>query len=279
MTSETRIFSIIDIFSDSFEKLFNNFWPLCKYMLYPVLGQILGLIISVVPSFVVATLAATLDMDVIVMLSIIILGAIIGLPLFCHAFWKYIIRSASLCVISKDLILNNQLIDFKLAEEQITKRTGAYIALLLIVSLIYLVALIPMFLPLAFLPTVEKFSTQAMLQIMLFIFFAMAVGIVLIYFITLRLAVNIPAFALNSDLAAGGALKLSIELTKNKMGKTFLFILAFAILQGFDNAINSIPFVQIITTPIIMIIMTPLSYLLTTHWYLRLEAEKNMSIN
>jgi|GEM_PF-4707158 len=272
MSAETKIYTLTEVFGDSFKRLFDNFKSLSLYMLYPILGQFVGIAICLAPTFIISFLsAAGKDMGLSALVPVV-LGALIGLPLFCHAFWKYIVRTASLCIISKELIINNQLPDFKVAEEQITKRAGSYIALLLVVSLIYLLAIMPAFLPMIMMINANENTVLAAMGLMIVL---TLVCIVLMFLISIRLVIYTVAFALNPTFRAGDAIGKSIELTKGKAGKTFLFVLLVSIVYTVANMIPSmIPFVGSLLSPVIMIIITPLSQLLVTHWYLKLEAEK-----
>lgn len=271
MSAETKIFTTFEILDDSFKKLFDNFWPLCKYMLYPVLGQLLGILIALVPAVLLSVITA-FGGGGLLFLPIIILGALIGLPLFCHAFWKYIIRTAALCIISKELITTGQLTGFKAAEEQIRNRTADYIKLLLWIALICIVLLAPIVTvcaPLLFSLVTAPIVAQ-MVAIVPITFIFTLIGFVLPFSF-------LPTFALNKDFNAKDTLKNSFELAKNHATETLLFLSLIAAICTLLSVVTSVPLVGILTFPFVAIITALLIPLLITHCYLRLEAKKATS--
>ncbi len=267
MSVETTTLTIKEIFEDSFKKLFsNNFGPLFTYMLYPILGQMFGIAIAIVPALILPIITMT-GGNASAMLPVVILGALIGLPLFCHAFWKYIVRTAALCTISKELINSGKLADFKPAEEQIRKRSSAYIKLLLWIALICIVFLVPICV--IFVPFLTSLATMPIVTQMLvtipvtFIF--TLIGFVLPF-------AFLPTFALNPDFSAMETLKRTFELARSCFGETLIFLSLVSVICVLLNLASSVPFVGIVVAPVVTIITALLIPLLVTHWYLKLEA-------
>lgn len=269
--------SIFGIIGDSFRKSFNNFKPFLKFFAYPVFGQIIGLFIALIPAIVLpALLIAGAGASASVVIALVALSLIIGLPLFCHAFWKCMVRTAASYIIAKELILKNKLMDFKVAEDMIYKRAGSYVGLLLWLTLIgiiiYIVGYILLYIAFGGAIVTDVKAGAGMYYTQQFILQAIT-AIMMIPF-----SLSYSAFSLNPEFLSLPAIKKSLALINKKFIKTLLFLAAisavFFIIAIPMILLLLIPIVGFIAVMLIAIIFIPLYVMLYTHWYLKLEAEK-----
>lgn len=268
MEEKNAQLSIMNISKNSLIACFNNILPFLKTMAYPILGQFFGiLIVLALPIIYFASGAEANTVSAI----FIILGAVIGLPLFCHAFWRYMVKAASLNVVALNFIKKNELINFNAADETITKRTNSYVIFLLIalsvpnlVFLLFLLPLLPIYL------TKDPATVLSCVAVFL-------AGLVLFTYFACHFALVMQAFAFNENIRPMDAIKKSFELTHNKIFKTFLLSLVLSIIFAVFSAITSIPIIGFVFIPIYYMIILPITSFIYTYWYLRLEGEKQYS--
>lgn len=197
--NDSAFLSVIKIFFKGIKLYFMNFEKFFKYMAFPVFGQVLGIFLIFLASFVFTVNVPTLTTkspifdNIPMVFLLLLLLTLPGFFIFCKAFWDYLIAMASLNSMASTLLEGGSLDDLGMHAELIKRRTGSYILLLLLLSLIYLIGLIPIFLGL--------------------------LAIVFVY-----LALSFQVFALEEDKSAFGAIKTSFNLVKFNFFKTLFLI-------------------------------------------------------
>lgn len=198
--NENAIISIFKIFLKGFKIYFLNLDKFIKYLAFPVLGQVLGLLLILIMSYFYTihipylTFKYSLFDNILFVFSFLLLITLPGFIIFAKAFWDYIIAIAALNSIAGNLIVNSKVDDFRAHNEVVVKRAPAYIALLLVLSIIYLVGSFPLF------------------WVLLLIF--------LVYS-----CLSIQVFTLEEDKGAIASIKRSFELVKDNFWRTFLLLI------------------------------------------------------
>lgn len=205
MAKKDSIFlNTIKIFWTGLKLYFLNFETFFKYLAFPIFGQIIGATLIFFASYIftihvsdLTTKSPIFDNIPIVFLILIIL-TLPGFFLFCKAFWEFIIAYASLNSMASSLLEGAKLEDTGMHATLIKRRTGSYILLLLLISIIYLILSLPILWGL--------------------------LAIVFVY-----LALTFQVFALEEDKSAFTAIKTGINLIKFNFRKTTLLLILLGI--------------------------------------------------
>ena len=178
---------------------FSNIDKFVVYMLFPVFGQILGLVLcfglTLGFSDKVAQKAATPSMAIVY----ILLLALPGLLIFFKAFWDYMVAYVALNSMTEGAWTTGRVYDFRSHNEVATRRTGQYIAFLLIVGFLSLCAVICSIIP---------------------IFGLIPPVIIWIYLILV-----FQIFTFEPELSPRACFRRSFELVKGDWGRTFVLML------------------------------------------------------
>ncbi len=139
------------IFLEGTSLYFKNADKFLKYMTFPVLGQILGivLIFTVVHLFAkhinaIVSINPALNNVSVMFLALIILITP-GFMVFFAAFWKYLVAMGALNSMANNLISGAKLEDLKIHNDTVTRRSGTFVTLILIMSIISIIGLFPLF--------------------------------------------------------------------------------------------------------------------------------------
>lgn len=149
--NELSLITAFKIFAEGLTLYFKNIDKFLKYMTFPVLGQIIGIVIifTVVHLFslhVNSLVALNPAMNnVSLMFLLLIIFIIPGFMLFFAAFWKYLVAMGALNSMATNLISNAKLEDLKIHDDTVTRRSGTFVSLVLILSVISLVGIFPLF--------------------------------------------------------------------------------------------------------------------------------------
>lgn len=143
--------SVWNILFEGLKLYFKNIGTFSKYMLFPVFGQIIGivLIFSLTGWFtfnlptIVAKHPAFNDFSVILLTLLLI--TIPGFAVFLKAFWDYLVAYGALNSMAQAVLSTGKLYDLKAHNEVITKRTFAFVGLLLAITILTLIAINPLF--------------------------------------------------------------------------------------------------------------------------------------
>ena len=187
------------IFIKSLELYFSNFLQFVKYMSFPVFGQILGLAVIFTPTLFYSKKLPELiehykifnDFTMLVLISVLI--AIPGMIIFLKAFWEYLVAYGAINSMLDNMLKSGKVYDFKAHTELIKRRTPAFVALWLIISVFGLIASFPLF----WIPA----------------------GVAGIYIVLV-----FQVFTYEPDLSPIGCIKKSVNLIKGHFVSTFFII-------------------------------------------------------
>jgi len=281
--------SVFKIIGKSFSTFLNKFQEFLKYILYPVLGQLAGVFVCFLPFF----LAQTPDR---INIPLVFICMIAGLVLFCHAFWKYLLISGGLVLISRQIIENEQLQEFNYYTKLFEKRTKEYISYLLImivISLLFVAAAVVWVFAM-----IAKYYTTSSINMSLLVsqlaLQALIFGLV-VFLVASVLFVTLEAFVLNPNLTPFQGILKGIKLSFRNYFPNLGLMLLLAlisvlwseftglILQNtvFNDALytkysayaDMLNVLQATLQACIVNILLPFTAMCRTWWYLRMEKE------
>lgn len=126
-----------------------NFLKLCGYMLFPVLGQVLGLLLVFCLSGLfmayqpdLAEKYPAFDDISTIMISTLLL-TIPGLLIFVKAFWEYLVAYGALNSVTESYLSTGKIYDFPAHKATVTHNVLKFIALWLLYSIFWSLAIIP----------------------------------------------------------------------------------------------------------------------------------------
>jgi len=141
---ETSIFKII---FNSILIYLKNFAPLSKAMLFPVFGQLIGIALILYPTFRLSENAAKvlennfINNNIALLFLGLLLIIIPGFIIFFKAFWEYLVVMTSLNSMIAEIKKQGSLKSFKTWNQIIKLRSRSYIALISLLSLIWVIGL------------------------------------------------------------------------------------------------------------------------------------------
>ncbi len=116
---------------ESFSTFFIKIPQFLLYLFYPLIGQLLGIFLCFLPVFIAGNPQN-------INIPLLFICMIIGLIMFCHAFWQFLLVQGALVLISKQIVENESLREFKYYTEGFKRRSSDYIAYLMLMLLISL---------------------------------------------------------------------------------------------------------------------------------------------
>ena len=208
------------IFIRALELYFSNFVQFIKYMSFPVFGQITGL--AVIFSFTIMYSKRLPELiehyrifnDFTMLVLISVLVAIPGMIIFLKAFWEYLVAYGAVNSMLDNMLKSGKVYDFKAHTELIKRRTPAFVALWLIISVFGLIAFFPLF----WIPA----------------------GVIGIYIVLI-----FQVFTYEPDLSPIGCIKKSVTLIKGHFAFTFLItalsgLLCYILLPQIFNYLSQV---------------------------------------
>lgn len=291
MAAQVNTMSMLDMILDATKKTFRYWLEFLKFLILPMAGTVLGVLIALGPAMMSILLTATNPGAALVF---IFGGAIIGLPLFCWAFWILIVRQAACYKAAEILVVQNKMGDLKFIEKSILKRQGAYIKFLAWLILFGVPVLaIAVYILLQIYPTIAQIVSSV--QVTNPDAFINLLGSVSLSFLFLALAflaysvimfLVYPSFVLNPKQKPFDTIVASINLVLANFWSTVGFFLltavAFFILSALVQTVSSLLSVTIIAPIIIAFVWNALSMVLNalfqTYWYLHLVSKNKNSI-
>lgn len=128
--------SIWFVLAEGIKIYFTNIDKFLIYMLFPVFGQLIGILLSFGLSLGFANqIVARVDNPWIAFLLVLLL-AIPGLLVFVKAFWDYMVAYIALNSMTEGAISTGKVYDFQSHNEVATRRTWAFVLLLLAVGIL-----------------------------------------------------------------------------------------------------------------------------------------------
>lgn len=287
--------SVFSIVYKSFAAYFYRLSQFLKYMLYPAFGWVLGIIIIFLPFLIAKTQEE-------VNLGFVLVGLIFGLIIFCHSFWKYLLVSGALVIISKKIIENEETKEFSYYTEGFAKRSKDYIKYLLamifipfLFVLLYSIAMVLIVVLSALLAsglgvTLQKETVQMIIRILSFggVFL-----MVPLFIVTLQSFVLNPNLTIFQSIKKGMGLAFKgffsswgliilISIIGVLWGQLIAYLLTSSVFSEVSNIPNEITtdfaikfFIYLCTCFGFGVLLLPFSTLCYTWWYLRLEKEAN----
>jgi hypothetical protein len=225
----TNIFVII---FKSFIIYIKNFLPLSRVMLFPVFGQIIGMFLIFYPTYLyrqqyLAKLSAeSLQQNLVFILLGLLLLVLPGFVIFTKAFWDYMIVTASLNTMVSDIVKNGNFSNFKVHNNSIKLRTGNYVILLLILTLLWLAVLLFPFLAAFFGIFIDATFIAPVFLAMVLISIIFAI----ILLVNFSLAFQVFAF---EPISPVDVIKKSWNLIKGNFWRTVFMGIVVFIVTGF----------------------------------------------
>lgn len=143
--------SIWGIFAQGVKLYFSNFGSFFKYLAFPVFGQILGIILTLVAAYFYAlNLPKYITQDglfdnfsmIFLILIVIILP---GLLIFTKALWEYLVAYGAVNSMVDNMLKSGKVYDFPAHTQLITRRTGSFVGLWLLLGLFGILGAFPLF--------------------------------------------------------------------------------------------------------------------------------------
>lgn len=279
--------SVFTIVSKSFTEYLYKLPQFLKYILYPLFGQLIGITVCFLP-FLISGQNVNLGMAFICL--------ILGLILFCHSFWQYALISGGLILISKQIVENEPLKEFKYYTEIFKKRTKDYIVFLLIsaiiIPILFIVLIIALFTALGLSPQMfasGDFASPSSIQ-------AIALIGLITFAFALLFTVTLQSFVLSPNLTPTESILKAIKLAlKNYFPNLGIVILLSIIVQIWSFITSQLSNALIFTQDFYMNHMSamqminlikgyfsatmgglllPFSMLCLTWWYLRMDKKE-----
>lgn len=200
--------SIWNVLAEGLKIYFTNFLKFTQYMLFPVFGQIIGiaLIFGLTGWFtfslpVLTEEHAFLNNFTTVTFCLVAM-TLPGLAIFLKAFWDFLVAYVALNSMTEAVISTGRLYDFKAHNQVVTTRTGSFIILLLIISILSLIAINPLF---------------WVLGLIFFIYFILVFQV----------------FTFEPEAGVTGCFKRSFNLIKGNFGRTFLIMAILGVISHY----------------------------------------------
>ena len=134
MSKEKVNNSIFYVLFEGLKIYFSNIDKFLLYMLFPVFGQVIGLVLSLVIPFALMQTITDKVENPLMALAYLILLAVPGLLIFTKAFWNYLVAYIALNSMTEGALTSGKVYDFQSHNEVATRRSFAFILLLLVVG-------------------------------------------------------------------------------------------------------------------------------------------------
>lgn len=197
--------SVFGIFGKGLKLYFSNFFSFLKYMAFPVLGQILGIILIFTASYFYldhlqkTTTPEQMYNNITSIFLFLFLLILPGILIFAKAFWDYLVAYGAVNSMLENLLKSGRVYDFPAHTQMITRRTGSFVALWVLVGILSAIGMIPLLWIIA--------------------------GILFVYFVLI-----FQVFTFEPDKSPVGCFQKSMEIVKGNFGKTVALIALLGIL-------------------------------------------------
>ncbi len=215
---KTKKQNIFQIFFNGLKIYLKNFIPLTKGMIFPVFGQLVGIILVLSAAYFyttnyVNTITPSITNVLLVFLGLIIL-TLPGFVIFAKAFWDYMLVMVSLNNLAENIIINGKLRDIRVHNQSVSLRSKEYVILLLMLTLLWLLAMVLPFL-------VFIFSSLNSMIIMLSFIILETISIFMATLISIYLSLSFQIFAFE-DISPIKVIKRSWELIEGNFWRTII---------------------------------------------------------
>lgn len=191
--------NVWSIFGQSIKLYFTNFGSFFKYMAFPVFGQLLGIILILAASSFYASnlpkmiVPGGLFDNFLMIFLVLFLITLPGLIILVKAFWDYLVAYGAVNSMLENMLKSGKVYDFHAHTEVITRRSGSYGTLWVILAILGLISTLPVFWVIA--------------------------GVFFVYFVLV-----FQVFAFEPDKSPIGCFKKSMLIIKGNFLRTFLLI-------------------------------------------------------
>jgi len=223
-TETNNIFSMI---FKSCVLYIKHFFCFSRVMLFPVFGQLAGIILIFYPvylyreHYLLKLSAEYLQQNIFTVFLVSLVILIPGLAVFLKAFWDYMIAMVSLNIMAADFWQKGSAGNFKVYNNSVKLKTGSYISLLLIISVLWLLVTI--------LPFLAFFFPSSALFMMIILFIA---SIILSILLAVYFSLVFQIFAFES-LSPMKIMHRSLYLLKGNFWRTFFMGIFLFLITGF----------------------------------------------
>ncbi len=282
--------SVFKIVGKSFSTYLKNIQEFLKYILYPVFGQLAGIFVCFLPFFMTGGNQSSIN------IPLVFVCMIAGLIIFCHAFWKYLIISGGLVLISRQIVENEPLQEFSRYTEIFSKRSKDYIKylfIMILVSLLFVAAgVVWMFLMIAKYYNVQSIDMSVLASQLTLQVIPLAL---VLFLISSLLFVTLESFVLNPNSTPFQGILKAIKLSARNffpnLGLMFMLLLIGIVFSEFTGLIlknalfnealyakygsysDMVGLLEAMTQSCIVSILLPFITLCRTWWYLRMDKE------
>lgn len=193
--------SLINVLIEAIKIYGLHFFQFTKYMLFPVFGQVFGIaLILLLSSVYVAKLPELMSKyeffnNPSSVLLCVMLITVPGMVIFLKAFWDFLVAYGALNSMAESAVNTGKVYDFPAHNAVVTNRTFKFVGLLFVISLMFIIGVIP--------------------------FVWILSGILFVYFILV-----FQVFTFEPDASIYDCFKRSMLLVKGNFAKTFV-IMAF----------------------------------------------------
>ncbi|OGH97363.1 MAG: hypothetical protein A2104_10560 [Candidatus Melainabacteria bacterium GWF2_32_7] len=228
--AKTQLMNIFQVIFNGFLIYIKNLIPLSKVMMFPVFGQVIGVFLILYPSYWLTKNSYTIfpsginSGNILLFLLVLIIAVTPGFFIFIKAFWEYMIATVSLnsmiAAINKQGSLKNT--EIKIQNQAVKLRSKDYISLIMILSLVWLVALI--------LPAIILFTGINSATVIGFVALELA-AIFIAAIISIYLSLTFQVFAFE-NISVINVLKKSWSLVEGNFWRAFLLGIILSIITG-----------------------------------------------
>ncbi len=137
--------SVWNVIAEGLKIYFSNIIKFTHYMLFPVFGQIIGLALIFGLTGWIGHSKLLMFNNFTVLALALLLASLPGFAIFLKAFWDYLVAYGALNSMIEAVISTGKLYDLKAHTQVVTNRSVKFIALLLVISVLSLIAIFPPF--------------------------------------------------------------------------------------------------------------------------------------
>ena len=149
--ADNDIKNALNVFTDGIKYYTKHFVSWAKYMAFPVFGQILGIAVIFIFAFLYILLIPGLSekytffRSSLNIFAVSLLVTLPGLVILLKAFWEYLIAYGAINSITANMIKSGNIYDINAHKKLITNNAAQFILLWLIISILLIIAVIPVF--------------------------------------------------------------------------------------------------------------------------------------
>lgn len=252
--------NVWSIFGQGIELYFTNLGSFFRYMAFPVFGQILGIFLILVASYFYAAnlpnwiVPGGIFDNFLMIFLVLFLITLPGLIVLIKAFWDYLVAYGAINSMLENMLKSGKVYDFHAHTEVITRRSGSFGTLWVILAILGVIGSFPLFWVVA--------------------------GILSVYFVLI-----FQVFTFEPNKSAFGCFERSMNLVKGHFWQTLWLMILLGILtywvfpDGIKFLLNITNIIGILAMPLDawtsqlpikginqLLLKTPSAYQITSLW-------------